>query len=403
MAGVTDTDFTLRSIAVPAFGPTVLFGIVEGAIIPVIALSALDRGANVALASLIAALIGIASFVSNIPAGNFAARYGEKRAMLVGMGISIVGILLCVFEWGLASLAVGVFLFGIATSIFYLARQSYLTEAVPASMRARALSTLGGSMRIGVFLGPFLAAGIMHFTGLAGAYWLALAAAIAAGIIVLLLPDLDLEQVRGDAAAAVTTRGILRDYRGVLATLGSTVLLIAAIRQTRQVVIPLWADHVGLDPVQSSLIYGLSGALDAAVFYPAGKIMDHRGVAAVAIPSMIGLGLAFIAMPFTSGFWTLGFVAMAMGLTNGVGSGIVMTMGAEASPAVGRPVFLGVWRSFSDFGSGVGPLLLAAVTALATLDWGIIVSGAVGIGAGALLWRWAPRGHPVEVVDDDPD
>ena len=46
------------------------------------------------------------------------------------------------------------------------------------------------------------------------------------------------------------------------------MLLLSALRASRQVVIPLWADHLGMDATQASLIYGLSGAIDMLVFYP---------------------------------------------------------------------------------------------------------------------------------------
>ena len=50
-------------------------------------------------------------------------------------------------------------LLGAASSVYTLARQSYLTEIVPPEMRARALSTLGGTLRIGMFTGPSSAPG----------------------------------------------------------------------------------------------------------------------------------------------------------------------------------------------------------------------------------------------------
>jgi MFS family permease len=65
---------------------------------------------------------------------------------------------LCVVASTLWVFAVGIFMVGMAAAVFGLARQSYLTEAVPFHFRARALSTLGGVMRIGLFIGPFLGA-----------------------------------------------------------------------------------------------------------------------------------------------------------------------------------------------------------------------------------------------------
>jgi hypothetical protein len=75
------------------------------------------------------------------------------------------------------------------------------------------------------------------------------------------------------------------------------------------------------------------------------------------------------------------------------GSGIVMTLGADISPAIGRPTFLGIWRELADAGSGIGPVILSAVTAVAGLGPGIIVSGIVGFAAAAALWVWTPK-HP---------
>ena len=389
-------EFRLRSIAVAAYGPATLFGLAEGAIFPVIALSAIDRGATTSIAALVAALIGIGSIVTNIPSGILATRIGERRSMLVAAGITVLGLAFCLVdlqnhELSLLAYSFGVLLIGAASSVYNLARQSYLTEMVPAHMRARALSTLGGTMRIGVFLGPFIGAAAMHFWGLDGAYFVALVAIIAAAAIVYRVPDLELSESRRAAAASVTTVGMLKQYWRLFLTLGMGVLLLSAIRQTRQIVIPLWAAHLHLEPSTSSIIYGVAGAIDALTFYPAGKVMDHYGRRWVAVPSTIVLGVSFALMPLTHGTMTLALAAMVMGFGNGIGSGIVMTLGADTSPAVGRPTFLGVWRELADAGSGIGPVILSAVTALAGLALGIEVSAVVGFAAAAALWAWIPK------------
>jgi MFS family permease len=389
-------EFRLRSIAVPAFAPSTLFGLAEGAILPIIALSAFDRGASTSIAVLVAALIGIASFLTNIPAGILATRLGERRAMLVATVVTIIGLIFCVVNagtgrWALGIYGFGVFLIGSAGSVFSLARQSYLTEMVPFHMRARALSTLGGTMRIGVFVGPFLGAGATALWGLTGAYYVSLAAILAGGAIVYRAPDLELSEEHRTASAQVTTPMVLKQYWRVFLTLGTGVLLLSAIRQTRQSVIPLWAHHLGLSPTTSSIIYGVAGGIDALTFYPAGKVMDLRGRRWVAVPCVTIMGIAFLLMPLTHAAVSLMLVAMLMGFGNGIGSGIVMTLGADTSPAIGRLTFLSIWRELADAGSGIGPLILSAVTAVASLGAGIAVSGGVGFLAAGALWIWIPR------------
>src|SRR5690606_24415918 len=101
--------------------------------------------------------------------------------------------------------AIGIFMIGMAQSVFMLARQTYLTDAVPIAMRARALSTLGGVMRIGLFISPFLSAVVMQFMGLQGAYWLATVAAAAAGALAFTLPDLESRQDKKPLAGQAQT------------------------------------------------------------------------------------------------------------------------------------------------------------------------------------------------------
>ena len=389
-------EFRLRSIAAAAYLPAALFGLAEGSMLPVITLSAIDRGASISIAALIGALLGIGSIVTNIPSGILATRIGERTSMLMAALATVAGLVLCLVNLGhgagsLLAFGSGILLIGAASSVYSLARQSYLTEAVPPHMRARALSTLGGTLRIGVFLGPFLGAGAVELWGLPGAYYVSLAAIAAAAVVVYRVPDLELSTEHKAAAAQVTSRSILTRYWRTFVTLGSGVLLLSAIRQTRQVIIPLWAAHIGLSPTANSIIYGVAGAIDALTFYPAGKVMDVYGRRSVAVPCAIIMGISFVLMPLTHGAITLALVAMIMGFGNGIGSGIVMTLAADISPAIGRPTFLGIWRELSDAGSGAGPVILSAVTAVAGLASGIVVSGLVGFMAAAALWAWIPR------------
>jgi MFS family permease len=389
-------DFRLRSVAAAAYGPAALFGLSEGAVLPVVALSAIDRGASTSTAALITALLGVGSLAANIPAGVLATRIGERRSMLLAAAIMVVGVLTCLVDlgrgpWSLLLYGFGILLIGAASAVYSLARQSYLTEIVPLHMRARALSTLGGSMRVGMFLGPFAGAAVMQVAGLPGAYYVSLAAIVAAGVLVFRVPDLEVTAADRADASAVTTRGMLKQRWRVYATLGAGILLLSAIRQTRQTVVPLWAAHLGLSPTTSSIIYGVAGAIDALTFYPAGKVMDRCGRRWVAVPATLVLGVSFVVMPFAGGAVSLTVAAMVMGFGNGIGSGIVMTLGADVSPRVGRPTHIGIWNELADIGSGVGPLILSAVTALAGLGAGIVASGLVGFAAAGTLWRWIPR------------
>jgi MFS family permease len=252
-------------------------------------------------------------------------------------------------------------------------------------------------MRIGLFVGPFVAAGLIHVMGIGGAYWAGVGALVLSAVVALRMPDLPAHAVAGATAdlaalrAPTTLRSVGAGHAKIFLTVGLGALLVAAVRASRQAVIPLWAESIGLDAATTSLIYGMAGGIDMLVFYPAGKVMDRRGRAWVAVPSMLIIGVAMMMTPFTHSAATLLVASLLIGFGNGIGSGMIMTLGADYSPVVGRAHFLGLWRLMSDMGSTGGPALLSAVTAALSLAVGIWCTGVLGLAAAAVLWYWIPR------------
>lgn len=415
-----EAPVSLRSIAVAAYGPTILSSTGLGAVTPVLALTALGLGADVAGAASVVALLGVGMVVGDLPAGALAARIGERRALIFAALAEAGGLAVAGWSRSVWTLAVAVFVVGLAGSVFGLARHAYLTEAVPVAMRARALSTLGGVHRVGIFVGPFLGALAVARWGTPGAYAVGVAGALLAAALVTGLTELGEPHRPARAAAAggtaygagdaadpaegtaypsgasrpPTVASVLRAHRRVLTTLGIGVLAVAAARSARNAIVPLWAERIGLDPTATSLVFGMSGAVDMLLFYPAGWAMDRLGRVHVAVPSMLVLGLGMALVPLAGSFWGLVAVACVLGLGNGIGAGILMTLGADASPQVGRAQFLGGWRLMGDIGWAAGPAVISAVTALSGLGAAaLVMAGVAWLGAGWLR-VWVPRYDP---------
>jgi MFS family permease len=314
--------------------------------------------------------------------------------MILAAAWAVLGMSIALWSEHLPMLAVAVFLVGMAGAPFNLARQSYLAEVIAPTYRARAMSTLGGTLRVGALLGPFAASAAMVPLGLDGAYWVGLAAMVLALAVSWWIPELVTHERDGQrltetqSEALVPSPGkisvwsVAKQHARVFGTVGIGVVLLSGVRAARVAVVPLWTDAIGLDASVAALMYGLSGLVEVLVFYPAGKVMDQRGRVFVAVPCLALMGLALLLLPFTHGVASLSLVAMLLGFGNGIGSGIVMTLGADYAPASQRPQFLGIWRLGSDMGIMSLPLILSAVTAVAGLATGIwVVCGAAWAGA----------------------
>ena len=392
------------------YAPSLIYAIGVGAIMPAIAAASTRFGASLAVAASTVTLIGIGSLFANAPAAQLASRAGERTTMIVSASVGTLGVTLAwamVAGWlplaepaDFVGYMVGILLIGMAAAGFNLARQSYLAVAIPLTHRARAMSMLGGMQRVGAFFGPFLGAAVQSFMGIQGAFAVGATCMGVAVIVTCFIDELD---DPGATAQTTTTgsleivsnptmRSLAKAHWRVLLTSGLGVLCLAALRASRTAVIPLWAEYLGLSPAQASLIYGVSGAIDMLMFYPAGSIMDRKGRRVVAVACLTGLAIGCAVIPFTTTSVWLMVGAFLIGLGNGFGAGIVMTLGADYSPTVGRPKFLALWRLLSDAGMLSGPLLISAVTAVSTLAAGIWAISAVALVGAGIFTKTLPGG-----------
>ena len=397
----TERPFRWRSVVLVALLPTALFSVGQGAVIPVLPAIAGDTGATLAVASLVGAALLVGNLLGDIPSGLLVARIGERGAMLGAAALSIAGTTTAMLAPNPVVLGAGVLVLGASTAVFGLARHALLTTHVPLSHRARALSTLGGTTRFGMLIGPFIGAAVIHATGWAASVF-AVQIIMSALAVVALLVVGDPEKAFGSSEPRPTTGaievaaearglfGTLRAQRRILLTLGLGSMVVSALRGSRSVVLPLWAVSIGLDETTTSLIIGVAGIVDFSLFFAGGWIMDRFGRIWTAVPSMLGLGVGHLLLAFThdspdAGTWFVA-VAMFLSLANGIGAGILMTLGADLADRRNPAPFLGAWRFTNDLGGALAPLLVAGITALATLSVAVAALGVLGL-LGALMLR----------------
>ncbi|HJL61563.1 MAG TPA: MFS transporter, partial [Pseudomonadales bacterium] len=179
---------------------------------------------------------------------------------------------------------------------------------------------------------------------------------------------------------------LLRRHMQIFATAGFAVLCLTILRSSRQLLIPLWGESIGLDTASIGLVVSASASVDMVMFPLAGYMMDNLGRRYAAISCQLTLALGIFLIPLTSNFVELVAVAILAGAGNGLGSGIVMTLGADFAPPESRGEFLGLWRLISDSGSFAGPMLLGYIASSIALASTFAVVSSLGLLGAAVMW-----------------
>jgi MFS family permease len=153
-----------------------------------------------------------------------------------------------------------------------------------------------------------------------------------------------------------------------------------------------------------SIVFGVSAALEILLVIPAGSLMDRFGRAAVAVPCALLMGAGFLLLA------VLGIVlqgqgpglalvallvpSLLIGLGNGLGSGLVMTLGIDVSPVYDRATYLAWWNTMLGAGRLAAPLIVTGVTLVAPVAIAGAATGAICVAGGIWLTRILPRVTP---------
>jgi MFS family permease len=378
----------IGELIVPVFVPSVLFSIGENALIPLIPASAENLGADLATASLIAGLLMFGVLVADLPAAKFLAAVGERRAMMWASYSAAIGVAFVGLADSLITMSIGVFLIGACASVFGLARHTYIAAHVPFGIRARALSILGGMFRAGGVFGPLLAASLIAIGDVKIVYWVAVALCVGAGALVFTTKS-DQTADKANQMRHSTWHITKREWKK-LSTLGVASAFLSIVRTARIIGLPLWALHLDVPVATATLFIGIAASLDLVLFYTSGQIMDKWGRRAAAVPTMFLLGLTMFLLPLTTDEWGILWIGLAMSIANGLGSGLIMVLGADLAPADARGEFLAAFHLMIDGSTSLTAPILALAAVTVGLGYGFIFVGFLSLVGSWLMWKHIP-------------
>ncbi len=390
-------EFRKRSLAAPIYLPSFLITAAEGALLPILPVTAVAYGNSLAEAGLVAAVLMIGTLVFKIPASFISNKLGERNTMLIGSLLGVVAGVIAFLHLGYSSLLLAALIFGAGHSMFGLARHSVLAELVPAEHRPKSMSLLGGMFRAGMAVGPAVGSAFIALYGVESGYLAVSLMCLVAGAAVFSVPGQRMKTTPSGQEGNVWQ--VAKRESKKLITLGVASAIINSGRTIRLVGLPLLAVALGIDAATSSFIFGITGFIDFALFYLSGIVMDRFGKFWSSVPTLLALGFtylfAFLVTDLTS-FWIL---ASVTALANALSAGINMILGADMAPSGSRNEFLASFQMLTSGGVAIAPAMIAGLTAAVGLAPALAATGLLNFVGAYLFWKYLPIYAPDKLKD----
>jgi MFS family permease len=385
-------EFRKRSLAAPIYLPSFLITAAEGALLPILPVTAVAYGNSLAEAGLVAAVLMTGTLLFEIPASFLSNRIGERNTMFFGAVLGAIGAVLAFLHLGYFSLLISALLFGAGHSMFGLARHSVLTELVPAEHRPKSMSLLGGMFRGGLAIGPVVGSAFIALYGVESGYLAVTLMCLLAGAAVFSVPGQRLKTTPSGQDGNVWQ--VAKRESKKLITLGVASAIISAGRTIRLVGLPLIAVALGIDPATSSFIFGITGFIDFSLFYLSGIVMDKFGKFWASVPTLLALGITYLFSFLVTDLLSFWILASVTALANAMSAGINMILGADLAPAGARNEFLASFRLLTSGGVAFAPALISLLTAALGLAPALAATGLINFFGAWLFWRYLPRYAP---------
>ncbi|HWV34617.1 MAG TPA: MFS transporter [Thermomicrobiales bacterium] len=370
--------------------PTAMLAIAQGVLIVTLPLYADDLGVGYTMISIITAAASMGTLIMDVPAGVVLHRIGLRRTMLIGCALVVIGTMGLTFPMHANFVVALRVVAGIGTALWSLSRHSFIAQAVPTWKRGQAIAMFGGINRVGLFGGPIIGGVIATAMGMHASFFaaglLGIVGWIAASVFIPAEESESLPRRGASDNRWRLVRKALRENGLDIGAAGAAQLFGQVIRQGRQLIIPLiGAKHLGLNAAEIGTVMTVSAILDMSMFVPAGYVMDRFGRKYASVPTFLIMGVGLGLLPFANSFGSLLAIGLLIGLGNGLGSGTMMTLGADLAPEGATGEFLGIWRLIGDIGMVLGPLLVGIIASTMSLRGSAYMLMAAGFAASAIL------------------
>ena len=346
----------------------------------------------------------------SIHGGALMDRFGARKIMLIFGAIGTISMIAFPFFPFLSMIIALQMLNGLAESLGWIGSQALVGQHMKG--HPTYAGRLSFALRLGGFLGPWLAGVAWHQYGPnAGFYFMALW--IGGGWVAgWLVPDIKLkwENITPEKPDLRALLPRWSDYRATFKMLGiASVLLVTVVTLVRQTgsgiqlsFYPVWLDQIGITAADIGFMVGCSHIVSASSSLSVGWVtrwIKPQWLLIITIGLSVAImagtplfGNSFITLPYIGKIYFILFGVICLrGLTQGWNMPLMMSIGMQAVSTSEQGKVVALRITTNRLASAIIPLLMGGVAQWIGLEESFYVIGGIGLGGLALTVLWMLR------------
>jgi len=341
------------------------FGVAQ----PFLPLYAMSLGASETIVGWVVSFYFASRLFIELPSGVISDRIGRRGPLLAGMFLSFLGALLCSLASEPVSLILGRGVWGAGTALFFSSSTAFVFDLFEAKVRSQAMGMFQSIEFIGSFIGAPLGGAIASYVGMRTPFMMVAILAIVGFILLVLSREFREKTSNSREKAAPGGELSLRNILDLFKIWGLGVVNLGSfgrnfvMQGVVSTVFPLYVKNLGMDVSLTGIIMGIRSAGMITGTYVTSKLIKGLGVPKTLFASFCLEALTTLLYAVGGSFEWFLLVGYWHGFASGVELNSMMTSISIVVPTSLRGTGVGIYRTFMDLGSIIGPIGLTALLA----------------------------------------
>ena len=343
------------------------------------------------MVGLVITVFGIARAAMDLPAGRLAHLWGRRPLLILGPSLVTISAIGCGLAMEYWQLVVFRLLQGLGSALFSVAAIIVIGEISTPTNRGQYISFYWGAFLIGCSLGPTLGGFVGEYLGYRAPFFCFAGLALLATLwCYFRIPETKGRQPTGIFASSnlpVKNSSIEKppplhkNLNFILISMVSLFTLITLSGNQITLIPLLGYERLNLREGQVGLALTLVAAMQFAFVFLAGRLSDKLGRKTVIVPGGIITALGLVLFIHSPSYQFFLLSAVVLGVGRGFGGAVPTAYVADIAQSQNYEHTMALYRTVSDIGFVVGPILLGWLKDTRGLDFPFFLGAGLLLGA----------------------